>query len=309
MKQGDIVSVADSIWSVDVEMYGVPALSSVYLVVGDRLAIVDAGTPSSAPVILDAIKKIGRKWEDVAFVIVSHIHVDHAGGASQLMGKLPQAKLAVHHRGAKHMADPTRLVASIKKFGAAENSQELDKMGPIKENRIVTVRDGDMLDLGRGRRLMVIEAPGHAPHELCLFEETSRFLFVGDAIGVLHNGNLVLPNAVLPDFDLAQSAESVRRLKEFDAKALAFAHFGVSSTVTETLDGAMDNIMRWEEIGMQAAQHSGLESVTQVLEDYGRKKVQPVHHNGLLYNHLCTQLVPMIAAAYAEHCKRRLSVL
>ncbi len=306
---GNITSVLEGVWSIDVGMYGISGLSSVYVVAGDRLAIIDAGTPSSAGAILDGINMIGRKRDDVAFVALSHIHPDHAGGASQLMGKLLEARLAVHWKAAKHMADPSRLVASIKKFGAAENSQELEKMGPIEESRIIPVRDGHILDLGQGRKLSVMETPGHAPHELSLFEERSRVLFVGDTLGVMTDGNLLLPNAVLPDFDLAQSVESTRRLKGFNAQALAFAHFGVSFRVVETLDRAMDNMMRWEEIGMQAARHSGLDSVVQVLENYGRQQIQLVRRNGPLYDHLHSQLVPMIAAAYAEHCKRRLSVL
>lgn len=310
MSRSNIVSLLDGIWQVDVRMYNISGLTSVYLVKGEKLAIVDAGIPSSVEIILKAVKEIGRNLDDVAFVVPSHIHLDHAGGAFGILARIPNARLAVHWRGARHMADPSRLLASVRQFGMFGGSDITEDIGPVDESRIISLRDGDFLDLGRGRELRVMEAPGHAPHEICLFEKKSGVVFTGDALGMyLDDGTLFMPNAVLPDFDLAQSLESIRRLKDFNPRVVLYAHSGASFEAVEALGKSGDTILQWEKVAMEAAERSGMETVVPALENWGLQRIEVLRHNRLLYEHLRTQMVPMIAAAYEKHCKQKIGMI
>lgn len=303
------VRVLNGVWMVDTHMYGVPRLSSVYLVKGDKSAVIDTGSGVSCESVPKAIKALGWDEDDVAYIVVTHIHLDHAGGAAKLLARLPRAKLAVHERGARHLADPARLVESVRLATVGEEPEGMEEMKPIARDRILPVKDGDSLDLG-GRVLQISGTPGHAPHEICVFDGKTGGVFTGDTLGMyLESGAALFPNAVLPDFDLVVSLESIEKVRRFTPRALLFAHFGPCFKVRETIDAMIAVINRWAEVAEKAAREAGIEQVVPIVEEYGRRQIEALRGNGPLYWHQYRQMVPMAALAYEKHCKRKMGMI
>ena len=162
-----------------------PLLMAVHAIVeGDRAAIVDPGTNSSVPLTLEALAAKGIRAEQVDYVILTHIHLDHAGGSGLLMRALPNATLTVHPRGARHMADPTRLVAgTIGVYGEAEMRRMYGDIVPVPAARILETPDGASIRLN-GRELAFHEAFGHARHHVAIRDSKSGHVFAGDTFGL-----------------------------------------------------------------------------------------------------------------------------
>ncbi|MGH9390999.1 MAG: MBL fold metallo-hydrolase, partial [Vicinamibacteria bacterium] len=210
----------------DVGMFGQEGFGAIYLVDDDRKAVIETGTSWDASRILEAVRAFGLKPADVDALVVSHIHLDHAGGAGFLMSEMPQAKVYVHERGFKHLVDPTKLVASARQALGPEEAELFGTMRPISADRLVSVKDGDLLDLGK-HRLQFLDSPGHAPHELTILDERNRCLYTGDAAGLYFPGDeILMPIAPAPAFDLEKNLETFRRLLTLEPRALLFSHYG-----------------------------------------------------------------------------------
>jgi glyoxylase-like metal-dependent hydrolase (beta-lactamase superfamily II) len=162
-----------------------PRLAAAYLVRGkDSAAVVETGAASAAPRILAALRAQGLSPGDVSHVIVTHVHLDHAGGAGALIAALPRAALVVHPRGARHLVDPSKLVAgTIEVYGEARFRALYGELVPVPAERVVEAPDGFSLDLG-ARRLRFLDAPGHARHHFVVLDEASRGFFTGDSFGL-----------------------------------------------------------------------------------------------------------------------------
>ena len=210
--------VADGIYSIDVEMW-TPEYSSVYLVVGDRIALIETGLSTSSDKILEGIKHLGFRYEDIDFIVVTHIHLDHAGGAGIVAEKLPSAKVIAHKDGAKHLINPSKLIYSATKaLGELSKAYGLDKIVPIAQDRMEPVDEGNIIDLG-SRKLEVLWTPGHAPHHICLYDDKSRGIFAGDAVGVYYpHEDLLTPTTPPPDFDVEVAIGTIERLKKIKAE-------------------------------------------------------------------------------------------
>ena len=181
---GSVIDYGHGISAID-GAYLRPLLMAVHAVVeGDRAAVVDPGTNSAVPLILDALAAKGIRPEQVDYVILTHIHLDHAGGSGLLMQKLPNATLTVHPRGARHMADPTRLVAgTIGVYGEAETRRMYGDILPVPAARILETPDGTALRLN-DRALNFHETFGHARHHVAIHDAASGHVFAGDTFGL-----------------------------------------------------------------------------------------------------------------------------
>ena len=153
----------------DVGMFGQQDFGAVYLIDDEAKAIVETGTSKDVRAILDAVREFGLRPADVDHVIVSHVHLDHAGGAGFLLKEMPNATVYVHERGYKHLVDPSKLVASAAS-ALGDMAEEFGTMAPIPPDRLRAVTDGETLDLG-GRVLRFFDSPGHAPHQLTGLDE------------------------------------------------------------------------------------------------------------------------------------------
>lgn len=213
--------------------FGRPLLDAIHLVVaGDRAALIDTGTNASLPLVLAALAERGLAAEQVDYVILTHIHLDHAGGAGALMRALPNAVLTVHPRGARHMADPSRLVAgTIAVYGEAEARQMYGDILPIPAERILETPEGATIRLG-GRTLAFLDTPGHARHHVCILDSRSGHVFAGDMFGLsyreLDTGGrqFVFPTTTPTQFEPAAMHASIDRLLALRPEAIYVTHYG-----------------------------------------------------------------------------------
>ncbi|HMN75809.1 MAG TPA: MBL fold metallo-hydrolase [Burkholderiaceae bacterium] len=210
-----------------------PRFDAAYLIVEDgRAAFIDTGTNNAVPRLLDAVAGAGLTPDCVDWLIVTHVHLDHAGGAGRLFQALPKARFVVHPRGARHMIDPSALYESARGiYGDAEMERSYGRLVPVPAERVVTTHDGMDLQLG-GRRLHFIDTPGHARHHHCIWDERSRGFFTGDTFGLSYREFDVdgrpwlLPTTTPIAFEPEELVASVRRMLAFEPDSLYLTHFG-----------------------------------------------------------------------------------
>jgi glyoxylase-like metal-dependent hydrolase (beta-lactamase superfamily II) len=209
-----------------------PQFDASHLVIENgRAAFVDVGTGHSVPRLLAALEAKGLSPEAVDFVIVTHVHLDHAGGAGEMMRRLPQARIVVHPRGARHMVDPSKLWAGASAvFGEDFVRRSYGTPVPVDASRLVEARDGFTLELG-GRALRFLDTPGHARHHFCVFDEASRSMFTGDTFGLSYRelasarGAFVLPTTTPVQFEPEALLASIDRLVAHRPAAMLLTHY------------------------------------------------------------------------------------
>jgi len=205
------------------------------------------------------VARAGLDPADLAWIVVTHIHLDHAGGVGDLVRTFPNATVVVHPAGARHLVDPERLLASSARVYGPLMDTVYGGLTPVEAGRVKAADDGEVLDLG-GRRLELLHAPGHAKHHLAVFEPDLGVLFAGDGVGVLLPSTGVLrPATPPPDFDRDLAVASLRRFAERDPAHLVLTHFGPITPPAERLAEAEDKLRRWCATAEQAAAEHGLE--------------------------------------------------
>jgi glyoxylase-like metal-dependent hydrolase (beta-lactamase superfamily II) len=210
--------------------------ASHLLVEGGRAAFVDVGTSFSVPRLLSALDELELARAAVDYVIVTHVHLDHAGGAGQLMRELPRAKLVVHPRGARHMIDPAKLWAGATAvYGEEKMRRDHGALLPVDPARVVEAPDGTTLELA-GRPLLFLDTPGHARHHFCVWDAASRSMLTGDTFGLAYRelagpaGAFVMPTTTPVQFEPEALVASIDRLLGFAPQAMLLTHY---SRVTE----------------------------------------------------------------------------
>lgn len=210
-----------------------PQMAACYLLeTGSAVAVIETGNAASAERILKVAASRGRDPEEISHVIVTHVHLDHAGGAGTLMQRLPQATLVVHPRGARHLIDPSKLEASARAVYGDEKFDEMyGTLLPVPEDRVRIMEDGDSLRVG-GRTLEFMDAPGHARHHFTIWDEETRGWFTGDTFGLSYreldteNGAFLFPTTTPIQFDPPALIDSVDRMMARDPERMYLTHFG-----------------------------------------------------------------------------------
>ena len=214
-------------------LYLRPGLAASHLVVDDgRAAFVDTGAAPAAPRLLAALDEIGIAREQVDYLFLTHVHLDHAGGAGQLMQALPNARAVLHPRGAPHLIDPTRLIAgSIQVYGEALYRQLYGEIIPIPAERVIVVEDRQRLPLGR-RTFEFVDAPGHARHHHCPVDLDHREVYSGDNFGICYRefdtgrGPFMLPTTTPVQFEPEVLHATIDRLMSYRPERIFQTHFG-----------------------------------------------------------------------------------
>jgi glyoxylase-like metal-dependent hydrolase (beta-lactamase superfamily II) len=227
----------DGIFAVDAE-YVRPGYAAVHIIQHNgRAAFVDTGTNHSVPHLLAALDELGIARESVDYVLLTHVHMDHAGGAGLLMQELPTARLLVHPRGLPHMVDPSKLVAASQAvYGEDEFRRLYGDVLPVAHDRIVSVPDGYRCDLG-GRELELIHTPGHALHHYAVVDRAHAVIFSGDTFGISYRaldtpqGPFILPTSSPSQFDPDQLISSIDRMMSYVPDSMYLMHY---SRVTGT---------------------------------------------------------------------------
>lgn len=300
------------ITAIDTGMVGERAFNAIYLIGGSEPTLVEAGPGADLPVVLAALEALGVDAEGLAHIVVTHVHVDHAGGAGALIRHFPHATLWVHERGARHMVDPSRLLASTARtYGPERMEAFFGRTEPVPGDRLRSMVDGSRIDLG-DRALRVIHTPGHASHHVALHDTESGAVFTGEAIGsYLPWGPAFRPALPPPEVDVEQALASIDRIAALAPTQLLTSHFG---PVPDGVDGcgmARDAIRSWStlirrqlEIDPDAPQQRLTDALAALAEDtFAEQAGRPLGDERSRYDVIGS--IEMNAIGLARYWKKR----
>ena len=210
-----------------------PRFDASFLIVENgRAPFIETGPNSAVPRLLAALEAHGLERDAVDYVIPTHVHLDHAGGAGLLMQNLPRAKLVIHPRGARHMIDPSMLIEGVRAvYGAEVAARDYGELVPVPAARVITTSDGMVIELA-GRPLRFADTPGHARHHHCIWDEASRGWFTGDTFGIVYpdlhtpRGPYIVPATAPVHFDPTALHETVARLLAQRPEVMYLTHYG-----------------------------------------------------------------------------------
>ena len=236
----------------DPEVLDVSNSISFYIIKSEKPAVVETGPSSAVNKILSGLDKLEIEREKVGFIFITHIHLDHGGGAGTLSRFLPNAKIVCHPKAVKHLVNPEKLwIASKSALG--EVAEGYGKPEPGAEDLIVEVEDGMKVDLGNDEMLCIL-TPGHAPHHASFFLQKDRVLFPGDSAGVYAFGK-VIPTTP-PPFDLERAINSLDKMIKLKPDTIAYTHFGFAEN-GHLLKEVREKLLKWSKIASETARTGG----------------------------------------------------
>lgn len=222
------------IWQIDLLEQNLPYRTGAYVILDDAPTLIETGAGSAHDVLIAGLKTLGLKPTDLAYVIVTHVHLDHAGGAGQMMRQAPQAKLVVHPRGQRHMIDPSKLWAGAQAVYGDQTTVKFGSVEPVDASQVIVQEHASTLDIGK-RRLSFFDAPGHAKHHFTILSETDKALFAGDAVGILYPTeftgypfSFIMPSSSPIDFDPDAVHQTMAMLRDIPFDWVYHTHFGRS---------------------------------------------------------------------------------
>ncbi|WAH35743.1 MBL fold metallo-hydrolase [Alicyclobacillus dauci] len=229
------VKMNDDVWQIDLLEQNIPYRTGAYVIVDERPTLVETGAANSHEVLIAGLDTIGLSPKDLAYVIVTHVHLDHAGGAGQMMSAAPQAKLVVHPRGARHMADPSKLWAGAQAVYGDRTEDLFGAVQPVPEENILIRDHESTLNIGK-RTLTFFDSPGHAKHHFTILDPVSNALYAGDAAGILYpteftgyGYDFIMPTTSPVDFDPAAVHNTMDMLRKLPFEWVYHTHFGKSA--------------------------------------------------------------------------------
>ena len=271
MAIGDLTQVTTNgcsdLYCLDTGMYDTEEYGAVYVLDAERPAIVDTGIGTRHERILDALDEIGIEREALEVIAITHVHLDHAGGAGYIAEACPNAEVAVHGIGAPHLVDPERLIEGTKRAVRDQWEFYVEPI-PVPEDRIREIGDGDVIDLG-DHELAVHHAPGHAPHQVVFHDTADDAVFVADAAGIwVPELGRVRETSPPSNFDLEQCLLDVEMLGELDPETLLYPHFGPHPDPQEVLDSYETVLPEWvAEVREQKAKLGDDDAVVEAFVD------------------------------------------
>ena len=234
---------------IDTLMSGYSGITAGYVVLADRPCLIETGTARSAPVVREALRSLGIGPQDLTTIVVTHIHLDHAGGVGDVAADFPAAEVVVHEAGARHLVDPSRLMDSARRVYGDVMDTVFGELRPTSQERVRAVGESGEVDLGGGRSLRAFHSPGHAKHHLGLLDSDTGDLYVGDAVGIYIPGaDILKPATPPPDFDLDTALGSLALFGSADPGRLLFSHYGPVADVPGTLARSEEELRLWVEL-------------------------------------------------------------
>ena len=229
-------------------------LGTVYLIVDDKAALVETGCAVQVPDILEAVGQLGYDIRKLSYIIPTHVHPDHAGGAGRLARQLPQTKVVAHTRAVKVLADQSilkRMMQVSKQVYGKDANERFGEMVPISAEKFVKVEDGDSIPLGH-RELKIIHTPGHDPNHLCFLDSQSRGMFCGDALGAYFSEIEVLFTCPVPGSDPFLFLESIEKLKKLKPEQVYFSHGSATRDADRIIQSALNGARQCNDIALEA---------------------------------------------------------
>jgi glyoxylase-like metal-dependent hydrolase (beta-lactamase superfamily II) len=263
----NLMNVVDGISVIDSEYYSKDFAAIYLLKQKNKVIIIETGTNYSVPFVKEALSQIGLSFSDVSYVIPTHVHLDHAGGAGLLMMQCQNAALVVHPRGARHLIDPSKLVAGAKAvYGENKFKEYYGEIFPIDANRVIQADDNFILDFD-GRELRFIDTPGHARHHFCIWDKATKSMFTGDTFGISyrdldHQDELyILPSTSPVQFDPEALIQSINRIMEFKPERVCLTHFSAIKPTKKATNKLIESIHFVSNLAIKYADKNDSESI------------------------------------------------
>lgn len=248
----DYLELEHGITVIDTKLMGDGITCSYLIEQNDKAVFIEVGPSNSAPILKAVLQKKNISPEQIEYVIVTHIHLDHAGGAGKMMEYLPNAKFVVHPRGFRHMKDPGKLIEGATAVYGEEQLQAIfGEILPIKEERIIQMMDGDRLDFN-GRTFNFFETRGHAKHHFCIYDQQSNGVFTGDSFGLsyrkldINQDVFIFPTTTPIQFEPDQAHKTIDKIMSYNPKYLFLTHFGricVTNALADDLHMFIDSFV------------------------------------------------------------------
>ncbi|MET0051493.1 MAG: MBL fold metallo-hydrolase [Candidatus Thiodiazotropha sp.] len=262
-----MIEYAHQITCIDTQ-YQRPGLAACYLVrSGDEAAFIDTGTSHSVPHLLSVLESKGIDRTQVRYVIPTHVHLDHAGGVGKLMQALPDASLVIHPYGARHMIDPSKLMAGATAvYGAEAFEENFGALVPVAESRVIEAPDGLRINLGE-RELLCLDTPGHARHHICIYDALSGGIFSGDTFGLSYRefdtdkGAYLLPTTTPIQLDPEAWYDTLERLLALRPERFFLTHFGEVTEVARLADQLRSSLHAFVDMARETDAAAGAERV------------------------------------------------
>ncbi|RAT95851.1 MBL fold metallo-hydrolase [Brevibacillus sp. Leaf182] len=276
MQSSQPIDLGERIHLIDGFDMGWAERTGTYVIAEEELTLVETGPSPSVPYIKAGLAKLGYTPEQVKYIIVTHIHLDHAGGVGLFLKDCPNAKVVVHPKGARHLIDPSRLIAGARAVYHDDFDRLFDPIEAVPEERILIRGDGDTLQIGGNCALEFLDSPGHANHHFSIYDPVSRGMFTGDTAGVLYpqlkkDGiHLVLPSTSPNQFDPDAMLASLSRFEASKLSRIYFGHFGMS----EQVDDVYRQIREWLPVFVEEGESSL--AAGQTYDELSRKLVERV---------------------------------
>ena len=265
----NVSNIADGISVIDSGYFSKDFAAIYILRQGNEVAIIETGNKYSATNVQKALEMDGLSFSDVAYIIPTHVHLDHAGGAGELMNRCENAQLIVHPRGARHMIDPSKLIAgAMAVYGEANYKKLYGEIMPIDSSRVIEADDNFILDF-EGRELKFIDTPGHARHHFCIWDEMTGSMFTGDTFGVSYRefdkGNevYIFPSTSPVQFDPEALIKSIEKLITYRPKRVCLTHFSAIDPTNKVVDQLIDGIHFVSSLAKEYASHKEAEEIIQ----------------------------------------------
>ena len=249
---GRVTRLADGLWMIDLGFQGREGVISAYLLeTGDGLVLIETGPTTTLPRLLSGIRGLGFAPADLRLVLVSHIHLDHSGGAGVLLREAPTATVGVHPVGAPHLVDPSRLVASATRLYGEQMDALWGEIAPVPGDRVVALEDGAPFEVG-GRVLTALFTPGHASHHVAIWDPVSAVAFTGDVGGVrMASTSFVCPPPPPPELDPEAWAVSVDRMLALGAERFCLTHGGPHADVEAHLGQIVPTLAEMHDLALR----------------------------------------------------------
>ncbi len=232
-----------------------PEYTCAYLLIeGEKAAFIENNTQFAVPGLISALKEHRLKRENVEYIIITHVHLDHAGGTSALAKECPNATVLAQKRAARHIIDPEKLIkGSTGVYGKEKFERLYGDIGPVDENRVRIVEDGESIKFGSSN-FQFIYTPGHAKHHMCIYDSASNGIFTGDSFGLLYpalqtgNSPFIFPSTSPSDFDPGEARKSINKIIDSGAETVFLTHFGPFEKIDKGAESMIESIDKIENI-------------------------------------------------------------